>query len=347
MDKKTVALIGHHSEDPSTGGIPGVINQLILSDDIREKFDFVSCSYDRNDELDKFVSYRLSAPLMARSIFKPVNALWFSYLLRKKVKILHLHGLNSTLFLPIISRWHKKIVCTPHSRDYLYPKWGVIAKIILRVSEAMMLRYATCVVAISKDQYDYYNNKARNRVCLIYNGIKTTELQKKTAHGWDASISLVGRITPEKGFNAFLQWFAKTDLNLRINIYGAALNDSYAKDFLSLVQKDPRVTFHGPTPKDVVIKNLQTSVFVSVSEFEGLSLASIEGAIYAYNVFLSDIDGNRALDLSNAQYFKSFEELAVSIATGIKFSDVQRKKVIERFDINQKLSQLRYLYEEL
>jgi glycosyltransferase involved in cell wall biosynthesis len=82
-------------------------------------------------------------------------------LLRDKADVIHYHGMGNSLFLPLFALSRKKTVVTIDGPDWERPKWGPLARRVLRLSARMAVRLADHVIIDNQPSVDYFRREMR------------------------------------------------------------------------------------------------------------------------------------------------------------------------------------------
>lgn len=342
-----IGILGHKSEFAHVGGIERSVHAQINSlSDCFELYSYCRCKDYDLDSRRTFVK----AVLPMISFLRPLNALIGAIRLRfMGVKILHVHGLNSTLFLRVYEVLFRKVFVTYHSQDYKYPKWKRIAKLILKISEREIIK-SDCICIVISERYKSILTRKGKDVQLIYNGIFDETLEVITtpikSEYNEYKFVVVGRITPEKQQVELLKSLPQKEGCSWIFIGGIDSSRSYGNEFLELQKNRSDVKFLGTVRNETVLSILKDCYYVSTSSFEGLSLAVIEGIIYSKGVFLSQIPGNLELNLPDKNYFSNIDDLSSKIENPNRYMLTleMKNRVVKQFSLQKYKEQLKRIY---
>jgi len=259
-----------------------------------------------------------------KAIYNLLSAL---YCVIRKPDLVHIHGLNAGLFIWLYKLASIKVIATYHSMDYIYPKWNILMKFILRFSEKQFL-IADYIIVVSKLYLEHFRRLGvKKNIIYLPNGMKkfqksgeSKEILKKWSINEREYILSVGRITPEKDYMTLIRAFFKANLsNIKLVIAGGyEFRDNYAKKLIKIANNN--VIFTGYLQK----KELQAlyencCLFVLPSICEGLPIALLEAISFNCNILVSDIPAHKQLELDPGDYFKACDEndLADKIITKI------------------------------
>ena len=89
-----------------------------------------------------------------------------------KADIVHIHAIGPALLVPMVRLLGMKVVFTHHGPDYDRNKWGIVARMMLKLGECMGTIFANEVIVISEVINDILVRKYGRKDChLIYNGV--------------------------------------------------------------------------------------------------------------------------------------------------------------------------------
>lgn len=271
----------------------------------------------------------VSIPSLSSKNFQKViyNLLSALYCILKRPNIVHVHGLNAGLFIWLFKLLGLKVVATYHSMDYLYPKWNLLARAMLRWSERQFL-LADYIITVSKPYLKHFNKIGRTQsISYLPNGVKLNQLKDGIEKNKDTVLErwglqqkryilTVGRLTPEKDILTLIKAFKKANIEkLKLVIVGSS--DFQKKYFESLKQiANENVIFTGHLNKNDLSKlYLNCCLFVLASLYEGLPNVLLEALSYNCNILLSNIDAHISVGLPEDDYFisKDTDDLANKI----------------------------------
>jgi len=250
-----------------------------------------------------------------KSLEKILYAFFAScYVITKKPDIVHIQGLNSALYIPLLKIFGLKVVYTQHSTDYNYPKWGKIAKKILLLSEYCST-FANKITVVSPILQDVFVKKYNIKPEIVYNGVN---FNSEVNHNMPAIKNFdflkneyflyVGRITPEKDLITLIKAFNMFGDKKKylVIVGGSEYNNDYNRMIIEQAKKNEKIIFTG------AIKNCllpffykKAKLFILPSKFEALPLVPLEAIYFKTEVLLSDIPENLQFHLNAKNYFKA------------------------------------------
>ncbi len=284
---------------------------------------------------------------------KSLEKIWYAlkavcYAIKKNPDIIHFQGLNSALYIPLARLFGQKVVFTQHSRDYLYPKWGWIARMMLRLSESAAL-LSHKIIAVSKGIDDHLQKRTTKSV-LIVNGTKigAISLNDEEIHAYLGKygiesrgyIFFAGRFTEEKAIEDLVHAYKTLDRpDIKLVLAGDADHETeYSGRLKTLARSLHGVVLTGfVSGKELEVLYSQCRLFVLPSKHEGLPIALLEAIGYGAEVLASDIEANTAVGfLAEWNFFRqgNVEDLRSKIAF-----------LLDRAPTNEELQKRRRLLE--
>lgn len=267
------------------------------------------------------------------------------YAMFGKFDIIHYHGVGPALlsFLPRIFCRKTKVITTFHCIDRKHQKWGLFAKLMLRVGEWAACRFAHETITVSKTLQQYCSEAYDKDTAYVPNGVtvseifsdQPSEILKKFNLEKNKYLLMVSRLVRHKGAHYLVQAFRDlkekdaTFRDLRLVFAGdSAFTDDYVKELKDLAKEDQNIIFvgfqSGRPLEDLFLNSLAV---VHPSESEGLPIAVLEAMSYGKVVLASDIPENMELI---KDYGFSFQNKNIGDLTQ------QLKEVLTRHDLWEK-----------
>ncbi len=269
----------------------------------------------------------------------------------QKPDIIHYHAVGPSLlaWIPRIFAPKIKVVITAHCLDRHHQKWGLIARIMLRMGEWTAAKFAHQTITVSKTLKNYYLNEYTTITNYIPNGIKEVAkdidsniIEDKWDLKKDKYILMVSRLVKHKGAHYLIDaWqFAKTQYPILFSGYklviagGSAHTDSYVKELKRMARGDNSIIFTS-WQKGKTLEQLfaNASILVHPSENEGLPITVLEAMSYGKAVLVSDIPEHKEI-ITNSKYW--FSNACIS-SLADKLIELFREK--EQFKTTGKLNQ--------
>jgi glycosyltransferase involved in cell wall biosynthesis len=311
MKKTKVAFIGQKGIPAVFGGIEfyveGIIEKLP-----KERYD--SSVYVRNWYTERELKEYKSAKLIHVSNIHNRYLDTFSHAILcsadcvfRDFDIIHYQGIGPSFFCWVPKLFGKKVVLTIHGLPQKSTKWGIFAKLFLRLSEFIGIRCADKTIAVSKDLQKYLEEKYKISVEYVPNAISSDGeilapkiIKEKYNLNRKDYILYLGRITPEKRIEWLIKAFkaVKNDrkfMDLKLVIAGAANNpDRYETAIKESIGNDENIIFTEWVRGDEKNELLSNAfLFVLPSYMEGLSIALLEAMNHKLAVLASDIPSHR------------------------------------------------------
>jgi glycosyltransferase involved in cell wall biosynthesis len=231
--------------------------------------------------------------------------------LKKKVDIIHIHGVGPSLlcFLPRIFSPQTKVIVTAHSQDWEHQKWGAFARFCLKFGAWMSARFAHEVFTVSRELQKFYLTKFHKSIAVIPNGVNCYPVKevgdsvlKQFGLEKDKYILSVSRLIRHKGIHYLIEAFKRLKENpaladFKLVIVGQTFfTDAYFEFLKKMVDGRSDIVFvgakHGEELEQLFVNSY---LFASASESEGLSISTLEAMSYGKAVLVSDIDANLEL----------------------------------------------------
>lgn len=266
----------------------------------------------------------------------------------ERADVLHIHAIGPGLLVPFAKILGMSVVFTHHGQDYSRCKWNGAAKMALRLGEALAVRFADRIIAVSRPiarslttQYPALSKK----ICSIPNGA-AVELghESKNLAALDALrrfgleqggyAMTVARLVPEKGIHNLLDAASGLPQGMKLVIVGGAqMRSAYSENLLA--RASDRVIFTGELPREAIASlYANTALFVLASYHEGLPIAALEALSLGARVLLSDIAANKDLDLPPENYFPVGDVVALRTKFGA-IADIcpaNADAILEKYD---------------
>lgn len=285
------------------------------------------------------IKFKYIFTINSKSLEKIIYGLFASiYSILKRPDIVHIQGLNTALYIPLLRLFGLKVIYTQHSIDYLYPKWGRLARIVFKVSE-YCAKFSTEVFVVSPILKKHLSVKYQLQSQLIYNGIDFNQTENVySVNDFDIInnkyLLFVGRITPEKDILTLMNAFNLLgEINLYLLIVGDCDHkDKYSTAVSELASKNSHIIISGYIPSKQLANIYQnTELFILASKYESLPLVVLEAIYFYADILLSDIPALIDFGFGNQQYFKVGDP--IDLADNIRYLLMHKKsqaKLVQR-----------------
>lgn len=229
--------------------------------------------------------------------------------LRRDIEVFHFQGIGPSLlcWLPKVFKPKVKVVATLHSFDYGNEKWSGFAKLMLRLGEKLMCRYADEVIVLTVFMRDYVKTKYNCDALIIPNGANLYEENgaDKIA-GWNLEkggyILSVSRIIKLKGLQYLIAAYKNLETDKKLVITG---DGEYLEELKKIAGDNKKIIFTGnQTGKTLDQLYANAYLFVQSSEMEGLSIALLEAMAHKTPCLVSDISANLEVIKDSGYVFK-------------------------------------------
>lgn len=280
---------------------------------------------------------------------------------RNNIEILHTNSCLSGRISGILCGV-RRIVYTRHC---IQPKRTGIKKYINKVIEKAISKN-TKVIAVSKAVYENLKNEGIDdgKIILIYNGVNTdnkeynlNELKKKYSVDEKIVITLIGRLETVKGQENMIDivriLYQKSE-NFQVLFVGEGSNRHILKRDIEREQLPIKIIGHVDEIEEICSVS---DIIVNTSNSEALSISTLEAFVYEKPVVAFDIDGLTEVITDETDGFlveyKNYEEFSEKLLNLIdnknmrkEMGELGRKKVVEKFNIVEKVKELEKVYLE-
>ena len=227
--------------------------------------------------------------------------------------VIHFHAEGPCAALWIPKLFGKKCVATVHGLDWQREKWGKgFASRYIKFGEKVLAKFADEVIVLSQTAYDYFKETYGRKTTIIHNGISRPErkdaqiITEKYGLEKDEYISVVSRLTAEKGIHYLIDAYGKITTDKKLVIAGDTSDtDDYVKSLKEKAAANPNIIFTGFVSGDT-LREIYSNAYINVlpSDLEGMSLCLLESLAYRNALLCSDIAENTSVAEDRAMYFK-------------------------------------------
>jgi len=215
--------------------------------------------------------------------------------------LVHVHGIGPAIVTPLLRVFGLRVVVTHHGEDYNREKWGWAARTVLRVGEALGMRYANKRIAVSRSIGDLISAKYGKPCDVIPNGVVFSEVPQQSGRVAELGLEpgryilTVGRLVPEKRQLDLLRAFSAANLaGWKLAVVGKIDHkNEYADRLASEAASCGNVVMAGfQTGETLRQLYAHAGLFVLPSSHEGLPIVLLEALSYGLQVLVSDIPSN-------------------------------------------------------
>ncbi len=321
-----VAIIGSQGVPAQYGGFESLVENL-LGDYCPEDVEYtVYCSgTDMPERLEYYKGARLKyVPLKANGIQSVAYDILSLCRCLKGYDTILVLGVSGCLFLPFFRLiTSKRLVINIDGMEYRRDKWGNFAKKILKISEAMAVRYADVVITDNKAIQTYVAKEYGKKSQLIAyggdhvlrtlpEGFADSTLAKYGLTKGDYAIA-VCRIEPENNSEMVLEAFSKTTKPLvYIGNWG---HNSYSRELREKYSGQSNIRMLDAIYDLDVLYALRSNagLYIHGHRAGGTNPSLVEAMFFGIPIVSFDVEFNRATTDNKAYYFKTVEDLVTLI----------------------------------
>jgi len=280
------------------------------------------------------------------------------YARAKSPDLVHIHAIGPSLLTFFARLLGLKVVSTNHGPDYDRQKWGVAAKLMLRMGEALGSIFSNKVIAISPVIQQILKTKYNTESELVFNGVTHKKQVENSSYlvslglKKDAYVVAVGRFVEEKGFHDLISAFAKLKLDgVKLVLVGDSDHDDDYSRSLKKSATEAGVVLTGFINGDKLVEVFcNARLFVMPSYHEGLPIALLEAMSFSLPVLVSDIPANKAVSLPPEDYFSvgDIDALKQGINTKLTQRDEPDYSIyMDKYDWNLIAEQTHDVYRQV
>ncbi len=283
--------------------------------------------------------------------------------MRRRPDIIHYHGVGPALlsWIPKIFARKTTIVTTFHSIDRKHQKWGVFARMMLRLGEWATCQFADRVISVSPTIQQYARDVYDRETVYIPNAVPerhdtpSTEPLQKFGITSGSYLLMVSRLIPHKGAHYLVQAYqelekTRPDLvkNIPLVITGDGYyTESYTKKLDTLINKNKHIIRTGAAAGETLSAlYAHAKLVVHPSDNEGLPLVVLEAMSYGKPILVSNITEHAYL-IPNHEF--QFDQGSVSSLTHKLITLLEAsKEVLDRAgQDNKKHMELEFTLERM
>jgi glycosyltransferase involved in cell wall biosynthesis len=172
-------------------------------------------------------------------------------LLTNSADVVHFHGMGNALLLPLFCLSKKKTVFTIDGPDWERPKWGRIARLALKLSARMAVRWADHLIIDNYPSVAYFKAKFGVEGTYIPYGAnlerpRTSEYLDEFGLHPRGYVLFVGALVPDKGPDVAIGAYRQVRTDLPLIVVGdSPFFPKYRAGLRSAAMCDPRVRMLG------------------------------------------------------------------------------------------------------
>ena len=269
--------------------------------------------------------------------------------LSQKYDVIHYHGVGPALvsWIPRLFSPRTKVITTFHSIYRYHQKWGLIAKLFLRIGEKATVLFAHKTITVSRSLQLYCLNEFDRETTYIPNAvnqvetINSEELLKKFGLVSSQYILMVARLVPHKGAHILIDAFSALKQNINnpaitnlklVIVGGSAYTNEYIKNLhqkANLCNDIVFTDFQSGQALETLFAHAKVLVHPSLNE--GLPITVLEAMNWAKPVLLSNIPEHLELINNPKIIFNQNDssDLKTKLNTFLSLSSDEQKKLGE------------------
>ncbi len=167
----------------------------------------------------------------------------------RKADVYHFHGMGNGLFLPLVRLARKRSVVTIDGPDWERPKWGRLARLALKLSAWLCVKFADALIIDNFSAQDYFDEHFGTRGVYIPYGAHLESAARTdalTSLGLEPRryVIFVGRLIPDKGCHTLVEAWKRVRSDMKLVLVG---DNPYFQDYIRELKAnaDERVLFPG------------------------------------------------------------------------------------------------------
>lgn len=309
---KKIAVVGIVGIPACYGGFESLVENLTNYSSDKVEYDVFCSSRSYIDKIAHHNGAKLSyIPLNAngvQSILYDIVSL--IQCIFKKPDVTLILGVSGCLFLPIYRFFSKsKVVTNIDGLEWKRDKWGKLAKMFLKLSESMAVKYSDVIITDNKAIGYYVDTEySKDNVVIAYGGDHAIIQGLDVDSGQDYYLSLC-RIEPENNVEMILKAFENSHHKLKFvgnwnsSEFGRELKKQFSgKSNIELV--DPIYDVN-----KLFFIRAQCKGYIHGHSAGGTNPSLVEAMHFGKPIFAFDCDFNRYSTENKALYFNSPDNL--------------------------------------
>jgi len=173
-------------------------------------------------------------------------------LLRNRADVVHFHGMGNALCLPLFFGSRKKTVITVDGPDWERPKWGPVARAVLKLSARMAVRFADHLIIDNHPSIEYFAREFgyREGSYIPYGADREpptgTDYVRSLGLESRGYVLFVGALVPDKGPDMLLDAYRRVPGDMPLVVVGdSPFVADYRRGLHEAAARDPRVRMLG------------------------------------------------------------------------------------------------------
>jgi glycosyltransferase involved in cell wall biosynthesis len=285
-------------------------------------------------------------------------------LLRNRADVIHFHGMGNALCLPLFFLSKKKTVITIDGPDWERPKWGPLARRVLKLSARMAVRWSDHLIIDNHPSIAYFAREfGYDQGTYIPYG---ADREKPAGTDYIRSLGLdprgyvlfVGALVPDKGPDMLIEAYRSVPGDIPLIVVGdSPFAAEYRRRLHEEAAKDPRVRMVGYVYDDKYRELVANAyAYVHPLRSDGTSPALLQAMGYGSCIVINTLPealsavGDGALPFAH----NDTDDLARQLTRVLEDHELEedlRRRALARakaeYDWDKVAAQHRALYESL
>ena len=249
---RRVAIIGSAGIPARYGGFETLAQNLVHN--LYMKFDFiVYCTRRLYNNKERKANCKYADLIYLRiSANGPLSIIYdFISIIHglRKADVLLILGTSGCFILPAVRLiTGKRIITNIDGLEWMRSKWGFIARMVLKLSEYIAVKYSDYIIADNNTIRDYLSNKYKiSPVFIEYGGdpadILNDSNRNDTVDDKDVYALTVSRVEPENNIHIILDAFSKMPAR-KITLVGNWTNNRYGRRLYRSYNHYPNIALY-------------------------------------------------------------------------------------------------------
>ncbi|MBN3583037.1 DUF1972 domain-containing protein [Algoriphagus aestuarii] len=334
MIKKKLAIVGIVGVPANYGGFETLVEYLL---DLLPKFYDVTIycqSHSYPDKMDTYKGAKLEyLNLKANGV---QSVLYDTVSLAKSIKgfdYILILGVSGAISIPFIKPFTKaKIITHIDGLEWKREKWGKFAKLFLKFSEALAVRFSEAIISDNKHIYNYVQSEyGKDSFLIAYGANHATSVDpslylKKYSFIKKPYIFTVCRIEPENNIEMQLQVFSKNDLDIPYVIVGNWNASEYGMRLYEQYSTKKNVILYNPIYASEELNVLRSNChyYLHGHSAGGTNPSLVEAMYLGLPIIAFGVNYNRETTFNKAIYFNDSNELLQQL---LRLKDFDREAI--------------------
>jgi glycosyltransferase involved in cell wall biosynthesis len=218
----------------------------------------------------------------------------FRILFSESFDVVHIHGEPACLVLPLLSLRKVPVVVTVHGLDWSRRRWQGLGRLVIKLAERCMIRFAHDIIVVSKDLEPYFAKRGRP-ASVVVSGVPPAVVQPIVPRRDRARpyVIVFSRLVAEKRIGDAISAIRSFGSECDLLIAGSGPD---LQRLRTRARGYPHVYFLGHMqPPELWSFVAGAAVSLATSELEGMPLAVLEALALAVPVIASDIPPHREI----------------------------------------------------